>query len=367
MLALTKHFRSTLILLLTTFMISEAQVAPVTAPIGGFKIDGYLERQGPEGDWVKGNPPFDAPGTFLFASGSGLLQIVDPWDFDGDDVFSRAGFNENPNTFKWIFKKARPATDINNGLFFLTTDAYNNVWAILSADRYKKGNTTTYIDFEFLQSPVLATLDPLSKNDQFYKSGGFISYGPHGGRTIGDVLLTLSFDKSGGTFLSVFTYVWKADPNGGYSYHEAFAPGFGATNSTTPVNVPYGAFGSTVYPTQSFGEMALNMTAATGGATCLTKENTFRTIWIKSKTRSGNGFSYDDFLTPFQLKVSNDYTLTADVTFFDLVSAQLTAAVAPGDINDYNFHWSAIGASINDVIDPNVTGTLNNYDIYNPI
>ena len=76
MLLLTKHFRLTLTLLLTTFMITIAQVAPVISPIGGFNIDGYLERQGPGGDWLKGSSPLDGPGSFVFSTfGSPMLRF----------------------------------------------------------------------------------------------------------------------------------------------------------------------------------------------------------------------------------------------------------------------------------------------------
>jgi len=347
------------------------QTAPVISPIGGFNIDGFLERQGPGGDWLKGSSPLDAPGSFVFSSTTGTpllphsYRFVDLWNSNDDNVFFKAGFNENPNTFKWQFKKANAVKDINNSLLYLTKDASNHAWAIATADRYRN-NSDIFLEFEFLQNPLLATFDPPGKNGQLAKTGGFVSYGPDGGRTDGDVIISIDF-TGGGRNGTVNTYVWKADPLGGYSYQPSFAPAMAAENNAELVNVPFGAFGSTTYPVNSFVEVALDMTAATGGFSCLTGENTFRTIWIKSKTRSGNGFNYDDFVTPIQINVSNDYSLTASVDFFDLTSAQLTAAVSPGDISDYNFHWSAIGASINDVIDPTITGTLNNYDIYNPI
>jgi len=107
-----KKFKAAIILSLTCFMICNAQVAPVISPIGGFNIDGYLERQGAAGDWLSGNPPFDAPGSFVFSSLTGIPSlphsyvIVDPWDYVGDNVFFKADLNENPNTFKWQFKKA---------------------------------------------------------------------------------------------------------------------------------------------------------------------------------------------------------------------------------------------------------------------
>lgn len=368
--SLKKHFNLTALSLLSIVIIGKAQVAPVISPTGGFSIDGYLERQGAAGDWLKGNSPLDVAGSYVFSSaGIPLLpysfRFVDLWNSNDDNVFSKAGFNENPNTFKWQFKKANGVNDINNSLFYLTTDGSNHVWAIATADRYRN-NSDNYLEFEFLQNPLIPTFDPPGKNGQLPKTGGFISYGPHGGRTEGDVLISLDF-TGGGRNAAVFTYVWKSDPAGGYSYQEAFAPAMAAENNSSLANVPFGAFGSTTYPVNTFAEVALDMTAATGGLTCLTGENTFRTIWIKSKTRSSNSSKYDDFVTPIQLNVSNDYTLTASVDFFDLTSAQLTAAVSPGDISDYNFHWTAIGADINDVIDPTITGTLNNYNIYNPV
>ena len=68
---LSKKFKSAIILSLTSFIVCNAQVAPVISPIGGFNIDGYLERQGAGGDWLMGSSPLDVPGSFVFSSTTG--------------------------------------------------------------------------------------------------------------------------------------------------------------------------------------------------------------------------------------------------------------------------------------------------------
>ena len=351
----------------------QAGTAPVSIPSGGLSIDGFLQRQGVGGDWLAG-PGGSQAGTFVVSNiGVPLVPLlghsVDIWD-SKDNILSKASMNGDPNSFRWTLKKAQPSTDINNFYFFLTKDDQQHAWVALTADRFSTSNSVTYLDFEFLQKPLFSVSDVDESNSGGTITGGrFISYGVQGGRTIGDILITLGFNTRG-SFSSIFYYQWGRVSNGVYAYQPLVPPAgsaFGAVNATE-INVPFGAFGSTTYPAQTFGEVALDMTAITGGLTCVNLENTFRTIWVRSKKDPGlNGGKYDDFVSPFQLGVSNDFSLTADYQFYDLFTAQLTASPSPGTINEYNFHWEPVGTLINDQVDPTITGRLDDYDIYNPV
>src|SRR5215831_5330114 len=70
-------------------------VVPLTTPVNGFAIDGYLQRQSTASDWLKGtNPAFQAPGTYLFnddgspAVGGLIFHLTDPYNSQQDDIFS---------------------------------------------------------------------------------------------------------------------------------------------------------------------------------------------------------------------------------------------------------------------------------------
>ena len=75
-----------------------------------------------------------------------------------------------------------------------------------------------------------------------------------------------------------------------------------------------------------------------------------------------------DFIDPIQLPINLNYSAIAvDYTFFDLATAQLTASILPGPIENYDFHWNPVGAIVNDLFDPTIKGTLSNPDIYDPL
>src|SRR5258705_5080586 len=92
----------------------------VGPPSGGFRIDGYLQRQGEAGDWFAG-PGGSAPGSFIFddAGNSFALHFIDRWNDDSDNVFIKGRFGDDPSTMKWILKKSQAKGDINHTMAFL--------------------------------------------------------------------------------------------------------------------------------------------------------------------------------------------------------------------------------------------------------
>jgi hypothetical protein len=351
--------------LLTGF--GQAGNVPVTPPINGFAIDGFLQRQtAGTGDWLAG-PGGNQAGTFILTdAGSlaiplfGFFHVVDVWDNSVDDVFaSNARLNDNPNTMRWTLKRANPRNDINHGIIFFTQNPDNgHIWAIVSGDRFGNNGTNT-LDFEFLQNPVIQI--PPGTNNQ----GGFVSLGPHHGRTVGDLVVSIEFAGEG-SFGSTSISQWQPGAIAGeYEYFNIGPPPgvvYAAFNAG-PVAVPYGAFGSTTYPTLTFGEAAIDMTGLIGGTVegCNTT-TPFRTLWIKSRSSSSPNAQLQDFVGPLQIPYTIvGYDVSVSVTPLPgLDQFQLTASVSPGTVEDYTFQWTALQGN-----PPG--GTLDNPNIYNPI
>src|SRR3974390_139611 len=160
-------------------------VAPVTTPAGGFGIAGQVVASSASGDWMPG--PNGAAGV-LDATGAPLnpsttFNFIDPYDSKSDNTFSGGKWMDNPNTWTWTTSGAQSKGDVNNVLMHVATDTNLHTWLILAADRAAVTGSS-YIDFELLQNTLVANTN-----------GTFTSAGPNGGRTVNDLLLTLSFNN----------------------------------------------------------------------------------------------------------------------------------------------------------------------------
>jgi hypothetical protein len=268
-------------------------VAPVLIPAGGFKIDGGLMADATAGDWVGTTNP--APGV-LSASGVPLnpattFHFADAFNSTADNTFGGGlKWTDDPNLWQWTSSKAASKTDINNVLLHIAGDADGHTWSIVAADRFSTSGDS-YIDFEFLQNPLVLT-----------NGGKFASSGPNGGRTVNDLLLSLAF-TSGGSVADFLAYRWLPNGSGGYAYVDVTAqlPAgrvFVALNSNN-VAVPFGAFGVTTYAPNAFAEAAVDMTALLGGFDpCLSVG--FKTIMVKTKSSQSSTASISDFINPIQ-------------------------------------------------------------------
>ena len=182
---------------------------------GGFGIDGDLLANTPianVSDWLD-----NSGGT-----GVGLLNVdgtaKDPTvtirrlDAVGttDDVFAGSNkLNQNPNTWRWQTQTANDKTDMNNVYVHISSDGSGHRWITASGDR-KSTNGTAYIDFELLQNTLTRTTD--SSGCTSAPCGGFVSAGPDGGRTLGDLLLTGGYG-SGGSVATFQVFQWQAAGN----------------------------------------------------------------------------------------------------------------------------------------------------------
>ena len=355
---LYKKIASFLILLLSLCSTALGQLGNAPMRIlpqfpGPLAIDGFLQRQGSAGDWLSG--PGGTDNVIFTDAGVALVPLCfhfrDKFNSASDEVFSKGYLQDDPNTMKWGLRRATSKTDLNNILIFLAVNpADNHIWLALAADRRTTGKNST-IDFEFLHNQVLMTGDINTGHDK-----GFFSAGPDGGRTVGDLVVSVDFQNSGGSFSSIRYFQWQPGANAGtYGYFDITPPAgtaYAATN-TVPINVPFGAFGSNTYAAFTFVETAVQITALLGGSA---GGGGSGSIWVKSKSND----NFDDFYPPISPSASFA-GLSVSYFFLDLYTAQLNASTSS------SVHWTPLGATNGTFVDPSITGTLNNYDIADPI
>ena len=328
--AFTKHLitRTSLFILLFLFIadniFGQAGTANVVAPVGGMKLDGHLKRQSAVGDWLKGSGTFNGVGTYLFnddgtiaapyngAEYSGLIfHKIDRQNDQNDEGFDGGNkLFQNPNVWGWSSKKQLSKDDMNNSLVFITRDANDHIWVLISGDR-KSENGTSYLDFEFYKKEIIMTGPNQTGAPVVGGKGGFLSSGTEGGRTIGDLSVTLSF-TSGGTVAGVSFLQWApANCDGCYDY-VPLEPDEGeawvAANSVI-VDVPFEAFGLTTYAPNLFIEAAIDVTALIGNGTgdqCAGLN--FKSLFIKTKSSAERTADLKDFIAPFSISLCGDRT-----------------------------------------------------------
>src|SRR5437867_2982196 len=274
-------------------------IAPVLVPAGGFSIDGEVLANTPAsniGDWMLSTNWPGSGGAVLSQTGLPLnpattFHFADAYSSASDQSFAGGlKWIDNPNTWKWTTGKPSSKTDINNGLVHLATDADGHVWVVVAADRFSTSGDS-YIDFEFLQNTLM-------KNS----NGSFVSAGPQGGRTLGDVVLSLAF-TGGGKVADFFVWRWQTNGSGGFTYVDSTAAlpigrVFAALNSNS-IAAPYGAFGKTTYAANAFAEAAVDLTGLLGNFDqCLSFG--FKTIMIKTKASAADTATIEDFIDPIQ-------------------------------------------------------------------
>jgi len=289
--------------ILTAFSNVQAQ-APVPGLGGGFEVDGNLYSNNPGGiiglgdDWLTGP---GGPGTGVLNSDGtpknpmttlhvrDLIGNADLDVFDGSNkVFA------NPNTYKWKAGSAPQKDDIQNGLVYFTDDGTGNHWMRLAGDR-RSINGESYIDYEFLQAT-------LTKN----ANGTFTSQGPDGGRTVGDILLTIHLTQ-GGAQAEFFAQRWQA-VGAGFDYVPiAFPAGeaFVGANVDSTITSTYDVFGSHTYGENQFGEAAVNLDALLPNfSRCFG----IATVFVRTKSSTSNDAVLKDFIEPVQVNMCLDDT-----------------------------------------------------------
>ncbi len=301
--------RTTTRLLLLSLTLTLAWTTPLWAQGPGvgannLGIDGDLLANSPPG------PPFNTADDWLdgpAGPGIGLLDqngmprdpsrtthVIDP--IDGDPLerrfFGGNKVDDDPNTYRWTYGAVPQKDDIQNGLIdFYVDPVSGDLWVGLAGDR-RSTNGDSYIDFELLQNS-------LTRNAE----GTFTSAGPDGGRTLGDVLLTVHL-TNGGSVAEFFAQRWEA-VGSGFDFVEFMPPAgtaFVAANTDSQVVVPYGAFGSTLYEINAFGEASANLTDLVQLSGCYG----INTVFIRTKSSPSASAELKDFIEPHQVDICVD-------------------------------------------------------------
>ncbi|WP_140487541.1 hypothetical protein [Flavobacterium sp. GSA192] len=287
-------------------------IVPVQYPISGSGVDGdawahepintIYQNVGDLFDRQFGNPdyPLDITnnGVLDFSNGSllypGFTFFLQDRYVDDLTIFTSSNkINDNPNTYTWGAGSSPNKNEIQNagahfsygsasveggesidGLTFVNgTNRFGNptdLWCLFAGDR-QVTNGSSYIDFEFLQKPLTitgATFGPVDPNTGIAPitggSGAFSTLGTQGGRTVGDVLITIEFTQGGGD-ATVVIRVWKA-VGSGFEYvvvpNTTFPGNVFCTNNSVTTTVPFDAYGVTpgTYAPNQWAEGAINLT-----------------------------------------------------------------------------------------------------------
>jgi hypothetical protein len=230
--------------------------------------------------------------------------LKDPYSKKDPTIFTKSNkINDNPNTYTWGLGASPNKNEIQNaaahfsygaqgadgGISSPDSKSYsypitgdeNDLWCLFAADR-QVTNGSSYVDFEFLQAPLNITgdiqygpVDLLTNIKPIIGgSGGFSSgFTPGaldatGGRTIGDILVTIEFTQGGGA-ANVVIRSWTAISPGVYEYvvvsndDPDIIGNIFCTNNNVQTNVPFDVYGSGssgIYQPNQWAEGAVNIT-----------------------------------------------------------------------------------------------------------
>ena len=187
-------------------------VVPVNNPTGGFGIDGELYANWPltptifadSGDWIYDGGVHSGTGRgVLNISGTPIDPLVTRHSIDLTGNADLDGFTEgskfNMSPEDWVIEAhSNPGKDdMQNVMIHFDYDANGDLWFIMAGDRMET-NGTSYLDFELFQKTVA-----------FDGAGGYTSEGTDGGRTLGDLVITLEYSQ-GGARPQIFVYRWES-------------------------------------------------------------------------------------------------------------------------------------------------------------
>ena len=341
--------------------------APVQQPTGGFGIDGDGYTNYPTngiGDWFDYTPPTLTGGGTIFN-----METPEPYDLNyplisihyndywGNGVdptsFTSSTKIHHPydETFTWGPGQVLDKNEISNATMLFTRGDpalggnANDLWCVFAADR-QVNNGDAYIDFEFLQNPLYQVPYPDNPN-----SGYFVGEGPHGTRTIGDILVTIQFEN-GGTNAIPTVHKWVAI---GSSYGWEVLPltewpasSLYMTSNQEVTTAPWLPFGQPSYLVNQFAEGAINLSAFIPGIG-FDECNYLATIFVRTKTSQSTTAELKDFPgAPYQLDMTPNLVCAEDTTVAACSSlTEIEAAYA---------EWAA-GFSFGGGVDP-VTDNL---------
>lgn len=337
-------------------LIAQEGVVPVYYPDGGFAIDGNLLCRTPtslpfsddDGDFLPNDNASGSGGYVFTLAGLPIdsatsFHVVDGFDAADAEIFTGGSkFNQDPNDWEWKQGKAPGKDDINNFLFFFASDTLGNIWFIGSGDR-NKTNGNSYLDFELSQNSLYSNAD-----------GTFTSLGPDGGRTVGDLALSITY-TNGGTYPELFIYQWNETDPGEFGYILLDPPAgttYLATNMDSTVIVPFGAFGEYSYEESAFTEVACNINEMVAGEyPCLG----IKTVLAKTKASQSFNAALKDMAGPVQVDITSAPTISVDDATICLGdTATLSVNILTGS-GPYTYLWSTGDTSQSIQVSPDST------------
>jgi hypothetical protein len=308
----TRFYFFFLITLLNGIVPSQsfAQVAHVNPPTGGFAIDGNLRANSPTantGDWIFGTT---GSGGFVLNNNGKAVDTsttgrsTDLFNSNSDNIFtSGSKFNDYISALKWAASSATSKDDINNGLYHVSSDPgpgphTGDQWIFVAGDRLSTSGTS-YIDFELLQGTI--TVNGISSGAKTFTGSG-----PDGGRTNGDINISMEY-TNGGSKPNVVIYRWRKNASNvwfwdstGSFQHSLDQTAFAETNRDSAVVEPFNAFGNSTYARFAFVEGAVNITSLLSSS-C--DGLTVKTIWIKTKASAASTAALKDFMMPIPVNI----------------------------------------------------------------
>jgi gliding motility-associated-like protein len=339
-----------------------AQIVTVDPPTGGVHIDGDLLSNIPDiglGDWFEGTAI--GTGGFIFNNDGTtkdlyLSRLIRDFWYDknfpqvkNDNVFAGGDkVYDDPNEWGIAYNTAPGDGDVHNAMYHVSKNKVTkDQWIVLGADRL----TTTgngYIDFELFQNEVVTNTN----------GDGFDSAGPHGGRTINDILITLEYNNAGGKSALLF-YLWKEilpKPKSApyYTYElqtlPLIDPKVFAMSSSAGTIAPHGAFGSNTYSQGQFVEGAINLTKVFDilGENCLSV--LVKSVLIKTKSSTETTAQLKDFLGPIPVNFNFEPTTITYGSYTPSCSNSITPVEVTKDelvLSTGEFTASPSGLSIN--------------------
>ncbi|QQS48856.1 MAG: DUF11 domain-containing protein [Acidobacteriota bacterium] len=321
-----------------SFFFQGSGIAQTGDP-GGFHIEGNLVANSPTAnvsDWVPG--PGGTGVGVLDGSGAPVnpaatKHVIDLYDSDLDNVFKPGTkHDDHPNTWTWEQGKTTGKDDINNALLHVSTDSNGDLWFVVGGDRFST-NGDSYIDIELWQNPITANPD-----------GTFSTSAPHGGRTLGDIEITVRFEQ-GGSDPEYLIERWQA-VGMGYDWVTITPPansGFIAGNEGGPVSAPFGAFGSTTYATNAFIEAAVNVSAIIENIDpCLG----ISSVLIMTKASQSESATLKDFAGPIPFSFGTRTTATDLIPVEVCKGTPANFSTTASGLPPLSYQWKLDGANI---------------------
>ena len=166
-------------------------------------------------------------------------------------------------------------------------DLYNQFFTSDNA-KMKPNQLKSYVDLELYQNAILKTVGSMTEID---------STGPHKGRTIGDLRITLEY--TGGTFTTISYQQWQPGSDPGTFNFFILKPYADTLHSAAnKFRIPNGAFGWTFYKPLQYVLSEIDFAALIGGYSLFPVP--FKTLLIRSRSSSPSANDIIDYNVPFK-------------------------------------------------------------------